>query len=290
MIVAILLSYLVQIGQRRHFRDVFAGVGAAMVLVLGGGIAAYVTLKTYAGSRTQTIFETFTFLLAALVLTYMTFWMRSHARDLAKTLRAKTEAALDARARWGLGLLSFQAVGREGLETMVFTLAIVFASSGRGVIAGGIAGLAASTAVSWSVYRMGRKLNLGLFFTVIGALLMVFAAGILVDAVENLQQLGWLPVLTHPLWDTSGALAETSTLGDIFHTFFGYADRPTVLQLLVYVLYLSAAITVYLRRRPSRAHPTRSPDAPGPDRNASSSHGQVPNNYRATSLGHPPAI
>lgn len=257
MIVAILLSYLAQIGQRRHFRDVLAGVAAAMLLVLVGGVAAYVTLKTYAGSRVQTIFETFTYLLAAVVLTYMTFWMRDHSRGLAKELRSKTEAALDGRARWGLGLLSFQAVGREGLETMVFTLAIVFASSGRGVIAGGAAGLAASLAVSWSIYRLGRRLNLGLFFTVIGALLMVFAAGILVDAVENLQELGWLPVLTNQLWDTSGTLAQSSTLGDIFHTFFGYADRPTVLQLVVYVVYLAGAIGLYLHHKPAPPGPSR---------------------------------
>ena len=251
MIVAILLSYLAQIGQRRHFRDVLAGVAAAMVLVLLGGIAAYVTLKTYAGSRVQTIFETFTYLLAAVVLTYMTFWMRNHSRSIAKDLRSRTEAALDGRARWGLGLLSFQAVGREGLETMVFTLAIIFASSGRGVIAGGVAGLVVSIGISWSIFHLGRRLNLGLFFTGIGALLMVFAAGILVDAVENLQQLGWLPVLTRQLWNTSGALAEKSTLGDIFHTFFGYADRPTALQLGVYVVYLSVAVGLYLRQRPT---------------------------------------
>ncbi len=251
MIVAILLSYLAQIGQRRHFRDVLAGVAAAMVLVLLGGIAAYVTLKTYAGSRVQTIFETFTYLLAAAVLTYMTFWMRNHSRSIAKDLRSRTEAALDGRARWGLGLLSFQAVGREGLETMVFTLAIIFASSGRGVIAGGVAGLVVSIGISWSIFHLGRRLNLGLFFTGIGALLMVFAAGILVDAVENLQQLGWLPVLTSQLWNTSGALAEKSTLGDIFHTFFGYADRPTALQLGVYVVYLSVAVGLYLRQRPT---------------------------------------
>ena len=251
MIVAILLSYLAQIGQRRHFRDVLAGVAAAMVLVLLGGVAAYVTLKTYAGSRVQTIFETFTYLLAAVVLTYMTFWMRNHSRSIAKDLRSRTEAALDGRARWGLGLLSFQAVGREGLETMVFTLAIIFASSGRGVIAGGVAGLVVSIGISWSIFHLGRRLNLGLFFTGIGALLMVFAAGILVDAVENLQQLGWLPVLTRQLWNTSGALAEKSTLGDIFHTFFGYADRPTALQLGVYVVYLSVAVGLYLRQRPT---------------------------------------
>lgn len=108
-----------------------------------------------------------------------------------------------------------------------------------------------SIGISWSIFHLGRRLNLGLFFTGIGALLMVFAAGILVDAVENLQQLGWLPVLTSQLWNTSGALAEKSTLGDIFHTFFGYADRPTALQLGVYVVYLSVAVGLYLRQQPT---------------------------------------
>ena len=37
IIVAILLSYLDQIGQRRHFRDVFIGVAAALVVMLSVG-------------------------------------------------------------------------------------------------------------------------------------------------------------------------------------------------------------------------------------------------------------
>jgi high-affinity Fe2+/Pb2+ permease len=55
MIVAILLAYLQRIGQRQHFRDVFSGVAAALVLVLGGGIAAYFLIKHYEGSNVQTI-------------------------------------------------------------------------------------------------------------------------------------------------------------------------------------------------------------------------------------------
>ena len=134
MIVAILLAALERMGHREHFRDVFVGVGAALVLVLGGGVAAYLTIKAYAGSRAQTVFETVTYLVAAVVLTYMTLWMRVHAATLSSELRARAADALDGRTRWGLGLLAFQAVGREGLETMVFTLAIVFASSVHGVI------------------------------------------------------------------------------------------------------------------------------------------------------------
>ena len=259
MIVAILLAYLDRLGERRHFRDVFIGVAAALGLVLVGGVVAYVTIKDYAGSRAQTIFETVTYLVAAAVLTYMTFWMRDHSMTLADDLRTRTSSALDGRARWGLGLLAFQAVGREGLETMVFTLAIVFATSAHGAVIGGAVGLVASLALAVAMYRLGKRVNIGLFFRVVGALLMVFAAGILVDAVENLQELGWVDFLTHPMWSTAHVLSEDSTLGDIFHSFFGYADHPTVLQGLVYVVYLAVAVTAFFGfrravRRPSAEH------------------------------------
>jgi high-affinity iron transporter len=246
MIVAILLAYLDRIGQRRHFRDVAAGVAAALVLATAGGIAAYLTIRTYAGSRTQAIFETATYLLAAGVLTYMTFWMTAHARTLRAELAARADAAFGRGARFGLGLAAFQAVGREGLETMVFTLAIVFASSSRSQVALGAAvGLAASLALAVAVYRLGRRLNVARFFTVLGALLMVFAAGLLANAVENLQQLGWVRLLSHPLWDTGGVLPEDSALGDVFHSFFGYSSQPSVLQLVVYLCYLAAALSAY---------------------------------------------
>ncbi|HEY5335753.1 MAG TPA: FTR1 family protein [Mycobacteriales bacterium] len=257
MIIAILLAYLDRLGLRQHFRDVFAGVAAALVLVLVGGVAAYELLTSYAGSRTQTIFETVTYLLAAVVLTYMTFWMRDHARTMSSDLRARTEAALDGRTRWGLGLLSFQAVGREGLETMVFTLAIVFASSGRGVIAGGVAGLVVSLAIAFAMYRLGQRINVALFFKVVGALLIVFAAGILADAVQNLQELGWVTFLSHPLWNTSGLLSEDGSFGDIVHSFFGYADQPTVLQVIVYAAYLISAVSLFLGWKPRRTSPER---------------------------------
>jgi high-affinity iron transporter len=246
MIVAILLSALDRLQRREHFRDVFMGVGVALVVVLAGGVAAYLTIKTYAGSRTQTIFETVTYLLAAVALTYMTFWMRRHAPRLSAELRAKTEAALDGRARFGLGLLAFQAVGREGLETMVFSLAIVFASSGKNVIVGGVGGLAVSLVIAFAIYHLGKRLNVAKFFAVVGALLIVFAAGILADAVQNLQELRWVPLLTHPLWNTGHVISENSALGDIFHSFFGYSDAPTVGQLVVYLTYVALAISGFV--------------------------------------------
>jgi len=260
MIIAILLAYLNRIGRREHFRDVFVGVGAALLLATAGGIVAYLTIRSYSGSRVQTIFETVTYLVAATVLTYMTFWMRKHARSLSKELRARADAALDSPARWGLGLLAFQAVGREGLETVVFTLAIVFSTSTAGALSGAVIGLAGSLCIAFVIYRLGHKLNLARFFTVIGVLLMVFAAGLLADAVENLQKLGWLPVLDAPLWHSARLLSEDSALGDVLHSFFGYSDAPTPLQVLIYIGYLAVVVLVYLgvrARLAARAHGPR---------------------------------
>jgi high-affinity iron transporter len=257
MIIAILLAYLNRIGRRDHFRYVFLGVGAALILAAIGGVVAYETIRTYAGSRTQTIFETVTYLLAAAVLTYMTFWMRKHARSLSKDLRARTDAALDGGARWGLGLLAFQAVGREGLETVVFTLAIIFSTSAVSALTGASIGFAASMVIAFVIYRLGHKLNLGRFFTVIGVLLMVFAAGLLADSVQNMQELGWLPVLKAPMWHSGSLLSESSAFGDVLHSFFGYSDSPTPLQLVIYVGYLAIVVAAYLSLRAkltARAH------------------------------------
>ena len=255
MIVAILLAYLNRLGKREHFRDVFLGVGAALLVATAAGVIVYTTVREYDDTRGQTIFETFTYLLAAAVLTYMTFWMRNHARSLSKELRSKAEAALDGKARWGLGLLAFQAVGREGLETVVFTLAILFSTSPAGALGGAALGLAGSLVIAFVIYRLGHKLNLGRFFTVIGVLLMVFAAGLLADAVQNMQELGWLPVLNGPMWHTGSLLSQDSALGDVLHSFFGYSDAPTPLQLLVYLAYLAIVIVAYLGIQAGRSHP-----------------------------------
>jgi high-affinity iron transporter len=254
MIVAILLAYLHRIGQRRHFRDVFSGVAAALVLTLGGGIAAFFLIRHYEGSNVQTYFETATYLLAAVILTYMTFWMQWHAKGLANELQQRSDLALSKGNRWGLGLLAFQAVGREGLETMVFTLAIIFASDrqaaspvhGKLLLLGAGLGLAVALAVAFAIFKLGAKLNMKKFFRVLGIALMVFAAGLLADAVENMQQLHWLDFGRHVLWNTSGTVSEASSFGDVLHSLLGYADRPTVLQAFVWVIYLVVSTILFI--------------------------------------------
>ena len=269
MIVAILLSYLSQINQRKYFRDVFVGVGAAFVLILVGGIAAYLLISRYSGSNVQAYFETVTYLIAAAFLTVMTFWMHKHARTMSAELRARGEIALSKGNRFGLSVLAFQAVGREGLETMVFTLALVFAGSrqaatpqtGHQLLVGAALGLLVALVMAFAIYKLGARVNLRRFFRVLGVLLMLFAAGLLADAAQNLQSLGWLPFAHQILWNSSGALAEGSNLGDVLHSLVGYADQPTLLQGIVWALYVLVSVSIFvtLSRAPRRVSSPATP-------------------------------
>jgi high-affinity iron transporter len=251
MIVAIMCAYLAGAGRRDLFRWVFAGVGAALAASLLGGVALYAVAKdAFIGSTAQTWFETGTFLLAVVVLTYMTFWMKRHSRTLSATLKAQMSVAVTGGSAFALSMLAFVTVGREAVETMIFLLAIAFQSSALSLIAGAALGLAISLSISFAIYRMGTKLNLKRFFTIVGAGLMVVAAGLLADAVQNLQELGALPGGGRALWDTSHFLSDDSNLGDVLHGLLGYAAAPSPLQVAVWALFLIAGLALFLGRPP----------------------------------------
>ena len=237
MICSIMLAYLKQIGRRDRFRDVWLGMGAAIVVALVGGSVVFVTLRNYDGSHLQTMIERITYVLASGVLTYMTLWMKKQSRGLKQELHARMESALNTGSFLAITAMAFITVGREGLETVVFMIAIAFQTNPFSLTLGGLLGVVAGGGLSYVVYVLGKGINLKYFFQVMGSLLMLFAAGLLADAVQNFQELGWLPS-QHALWSTAHVFSQNSTLGDILHSFFGYADQPTSFQVVAYVGFL----------------------------------------------------
>lgn len=265
LIAAIILTYLAAGGRRDLFRWVLGGAAAAVVVSAAAGTGLYFARAEFVGSDAQTWFETATFGLAVLVLTYMTFWMKRHARRLSTDLKAGVDSALrgDAGSGVALAVLAMVTVGREALETAIFVVAIAFQSSPGGLAMGAAGGLAVALAVSFGIYKLGLRLNLGRFFTIVGAALMVVAAGLLMNMIQNLQELGViasLPGLGQHMWDTGGIIAQDSVVGDILHGLVGYAASPTALQVVVYVAFLAIGLTLFLRGsgRPKSAAASRS--------------------------------
>jgi high-affinity iron transporter len=255
LIVAILLAFLVGSDQRRGVRWVWSGALLAAGVSLIAGVFVFRTIGSLEG-RAEQISEGMIALVAAALLTWMTFWMGSRARSIKAHLEGEANAALVAGGMFGLAAVAFIAVAREGLESALFMISVSVGSTSEGVqLLGGLLGLAGAVAIGYLVYRGGRRVDLRLFFRVTGVLIVVVAAGLLGKAVHELQEAGMLPVFVEHAW-TIGFLGS-GQLGAFVETLFGISADPSALTVAVYWFYLVPAMTVFLRLtgKPAAAAP-----------------------------------
>ena len=81
-------------------------------------------------------------------------------------------------------------------------------------------------------------------------LIALLAAGMAAQSVQFLNNAGLVIVLDRTVWDTSWLLSDGSLFGKLLHTLIGYTERPTELQLMVYIATLFA---MFLLMRIARA-------------------------------------
>lgn len=251
MIVAILLSYLKKTDRQTSIPKIWLGVALAVAMDTIVAVIIFATIHQYQGTRMQTVLEGITYLIAAALLTLMSFWMKRQSRSLKHSLEKHLATALGSSSSMALILLAVVTVGREGLETVFFMIAIAFRTNAFQLALGALAGLVLGLGISYWIYRLGRRVPLTTFFNVFGVLLLIFGASLLADGVQNFQSLGWIPFGRRILWNTGTWLNDQSAIGDILHTFFGYSQSPSMLQFAVYVGFVIIAIATYLNQ-PSR--------------------------------------
>ncbi|AHY45769.1 High-affinity Fe2+/Pb2+ permease [Rubrobacter radiotolerans] len=249
LLVAIVLAYLTRIGRWKERRQVWFGVGAALVvsIVLGGVLFA--TARELSGPA-EKLFEACALLLAVGFLTYMVLWMRRESRTISGSIRREVDSAVKRGSGFALALLVFVMVLREGVETGLFVFGISRASTPLQTAIGATAGVLAAVALGYAVYALGKSINLGAFFRYTGAFIIVVAAGLLAQGIVNLQLAGLVPAFLYPLWDVSEmpVLGATGGLGQFLGILVGWDPRPDLLEFCAWFLYL--LIVGYLFFRP----------------------------------------
>lgn len=253
LVVAIMLGYLRKLGRIEYRFSVWSGALSAAGLAV-----AFTLLLQLLGTNfdypAKGIYEGFTSLFAVGMLSYMSFWMSRQARYIKGSLEQSMKESFAKGAAWGLFGLAFLTVAREGVETALFLSASAFQYSGTATLLGGIAGLVVALGVAWAVYVAGIRLNMRTFFRITSLLLIVFGAAILRYGIHEFEEVGWLPSIVDPVWNTAGWLPETSLLGQFLQALIGYVSKPTLLQVIAYVGYL-VVMSVWLLR------PVRKPAA-----------------------------
>jgi high-affinity iron transporter len=147
-------------------------------------------------------------LLAAGVLTWMVFWMQAQGRRIRGQLEEEVRRAAAAGQDWALFSLAFLAVVREGIETVLFLSAVVFATLPQQTLVGGLVGLAAAVLVGWLLSAATTRLPVRRFFQVTSVLLVVFAAGLVAHGIHELQEAALIPVLVEHVWNGNPILDE----------------------------------------------------------------------------------
>ncbi len=250
LLIAIVLAYLVKIGHKEDFRQVWYGVGAAVAVSLIAAGALFVTAGELEG-RAEYIFEGTAMWVAVGFLTYMVLWMRRQSRTVAQSIRRGVDIAIEKGSQLALVSLVFVMVLREGVETGLFIFGITQTSTPLQVAIGAVLGIAAAVALGYLVYAGGKWINLGAFFKVTGVLLILVAAGLLAHGVAEFQEAGLLPEL-FPLWNVSGApvVGEGALVSELLTAFFGWDPEANFLEFIAWATYLLAVGFAFLRPQP----------------------------------------
>jgi high-affinity iron transporter len=194
---------------------------------------------------------------AVVMLMWHNAWMARHGREMAVEMAA-VGAAVSAgrRPMTALAVVVGLAVLREGSEVVLFLYGVVAAgTSASSLVTGGVLGLAVGAAFTALTYYGLLSIPARHIFTVTTVLIALLAAGMAAQAVQYLDAAGMIDVLSRRLWDSSGWLPQDGIVGRLLHTLVGYTDRPTELQLIVYLATLTVMAALTWIAAPKSARP-----------------------------------
>jgi len=248
LILGIMLSVLRRVNQGDRAWAVWLGAGLAGLISVGIGLGLHVIGVTFEG-RTEKIFEGAAMLLAAVVMTWMIFWMGRQGRSQQGELERSVHQAAWRSGMWALFSLAFIAVLREGVELALFLTAAAFSATAGATLVGGLAGLVVAAAMGWLLFATTVRLNVRTFFRVTSILLIVVAAGLVAHGVHELNEAGWIPSVVDHVWDINPALDEDSGTGQLLKVLVGYNGNPSLTEVVAYIGYWMVILLALWRTR-----------------------------------------
>jgi high-affinity iron transporter len=279
LVVGIVLACLSKAQQSQLNRWVYLGILAGLLGSVMTGVIIFNSVAQVEQSLPtlepiiEPLFDSLFSAVAIIMLSWMLLWMTRQARSLKSDIEGSVTAAITGNDAAGITIFSLVciAVLREGIETVLFIFSSVQQS---GVAALGAAGgLLGATLIGLALFRWGIRINLRVFFQVMGVLLLLIVGGLVVSFFRNLDAAflaisNFDPVnadlciskdsciLGPQLWDARNILPDKQFPGVLLKTLLGYRDRLFAGQALAYIAFLVAVGGTYFR---SLNPPTQEP-------------------------------
>ncbi len=260
LVIGIVLSYLHRTHNHSYKKNVYYGIIFGILASIATAFLFSFFSAEFEG-QTESLFEGITMLVGSVLLTTMILWMMKQ-RHMTAEIEGKVQKHLEHQSMFssfGIFLLVFVAIFREGVETVIFLNAAQYAS-GVNFIAGTI-GVLAAILVGYLFFVSVRTVNMKKLFTVSSVLLILFAAGLVAHGVDELVDAQVIPAIVDPLYNLNPVmnsdgsyplLHEQGAIGSFLRGLFGYNGDPSLIEVSSYFFYLGIIAILFYRVQKSK--------------------------------------
>jgi high-affinity iron transporter len=251
LVLAAVTAGMARTGRKDHLRAVPVGGGLAFLASIATWFIVVAVISNVSAPALDV--QAATGLLAIVVLlvimnwffhkVYWTGWIGNHSNRRKKIMEAESEGANSSRTFWGLALLGFTAIYREGFEIVLFLQNLRLRAGDALVLEGTAVGLGLTAIVAALVFMANKKLPFKKMLVTTGVLLGAVLLIMVGEEAQEMQQAGWLhtTMIHHlPIPDWAGVW---------------FSVFPTVQTLTAQVLAAALVIGSYLAA--SRLHLSR---------------------------------
>jgi high-affinity iron transporter len=127
---------------------------------------------------------------------YWTGWISLHTKRKRRLLDSSEADASHARLLWGLGLLGFTSLYREGFEVVLFLQTYRLSLGGRVVLAGVLVGLGLAAIVGILTFVGQRRLPYKRMLIITGLMLAAVLLVMVGEEAQEMQLARWIPTTT----------------------------------------------------------------------------------------------
>jgi len=188
LIVGVLISLLYRTKRELMAKWIWSGV----VLALIASVLTWMIFEIFVGEfskKNEELFEGLLYLIAAILITTVILHVIGHASK--EILENKAERAIEIREAFGIGLLAFVSVWREGVETVIFIGAGTESSS---AITGLFIGIVLAATIGYVLFATTKNLDIRFMFNVSTSLLVGFAAYLVMKAIHEFGEIGFMGI------------------------------------------------------------------------------------------------
>ena len=185
LIVGIIYTLLEKNNLKKEIKQLWLAVFSAIIASVGVAFAINMVKELIGNASIQSLFEGISMYITALLLWYVIFWLSKHVSQRT-AMEQKTNEAIEA-AGWGIFLVVFFAILREGFETALFLMGS-FNISGSFSYLGFFGGIIIATIIGYAIVIQGKRINLKAFFQVTTFMLVIFASGMVAYGTHEMEE------------------------------------------------------------------------------------------------------